>query len=108
MHILFESSGVVPGDKIAICGRNMSHWAVAFLATMTYGAVAVPILHEFIPEQIHNIVNHSDAKLLFVGDVVAKQISPDAMPNIEGIIFLPDFSLLESRTEKLTYAREHK
>lgn len=107
MHILFESSGVVPGDKIAICGRNMSHWAVAFLATMTYGAVAVPILHEFIPEQIHNIVNHSDAKLLFVGDVVAKQISPDAMPNIEGIIFLPDFSLLESRTEKLTYAREH-
>ena len=107
MHILFESSGVVPGDKIAICGRNMSHWAVAFLATMTYGAVAVPILHEFIPEQIHNIVNHSDAKLLFVGDVVAKQISPDSMPNIEGIIFLPDFSLLESRTEKLTYAREH-
>ena len=107
MHILFENSGVVPGDKIALCGRNMSHWAVAFLATMTYGAVAVPILHEFTPDQIHNIVNHSDAKLLFVGDVVAKQITPDAMPALEGIINLPDFSLLESRTEKLTYAREH-
>lgn len=107
MHILFENSGVKPGDKIAVCGRNMSHWAVAFLATMTYGAIAVPILHEFIPEQIHNIVNHSDSKLLFVGDVVAKQINPDEMPALEGIINLPDFSLLISRTEKLTYAREH-
>lgn len=107
IHILFESSGVKPGDKVALCGRNMSHWAVAFLATMTYGAIAVPILHEFIPEQIHNIVNHSDAKLLFVGDVVAKQITPDAMPQLEGIIFLPDFSLFVSRSEKLTEAREH-
>jgi len=107
LHILFENSGVVPGDKIALCGRNMSHWAVAFLATMTYGAVAVPILHEFTSDQIHNIVNHSDAKLLFVGDVVAKQIIPDAMPALEGIIYLPDFSIVESRTEKLTYAREH-
>lgn len=107
IHILFENCGVVPGDKVALCGRNMSHWAVAFLATMTYGAVAVPILHEFIPEQIHNIVNHSDAKLLFVGDVVAKQIDADAMPNLLGIINLPDFSIFESRTEKLTYAREH-
>ena len=107
MHILFENSGVKPGDKIAICGRNMSHWAVAFLATMTYGAVGVPVLHEFIPEQIHNIVNHSDAKLLFVGDVVAKQINPDEMPHLEGIINLPDFSLMVSRTEKLTFAREH-
>ena len=107
MHILFEHSNVKPGDKIAICGRNMSHWAVAFLATMTYGAVAVPILHEFIPEQIHNIVNHSDAKLLFVGDVVAKQITPDEMPALEGIIYLPDFSIFVSRTAELTYAREH-
>lgn len=107
LHIMFEHSGIVPGDKIALCGRNMSHWAVAFLASMTYGAIVVPILHEFTPEQIHNIVNHSDARLLFVGDVVAKQISPDAMPRLEGIIHLPDFSLFESRTEKLTYAREH-
>ena len=107
MHILFENSGVQRGDKIALCGRNMSHWAVAFLATFTYGAVAVPILHEFMPEQIHNIVNHSDAKLLFVGDVVARQINPDEMPALEGIINLPDFSLMISRSEKLTYAREH-
>ena len=107
MHILFENSGIKAGDKIALCGRNMSHWAVAFLAVSAYGAIAVPILHEFTPEQMHNIVNHSDAKLLFVGDVVAKQINPDEMPNLEGIIFLPDFSILVSRSEKLTYAREH-
>ena len=71
LHIMFESSGVVKGDKIALCGRNSASWAVAFLATLTYGAVAVPILHEFTADQIHNIVNHSEAKLLFVGDYVA-------------------------------------
>ena len=107
IHILFESSGVKKGDKIAICGRNSSHWAVTFLATLTYGAVAVPILHEFNSEQIHNIVNHSGSKLLFVGDVVATHIDESQMPNLEGIIYLPDFSLVVSRTEKLDYAREH-
>ena len=107
LHILFENSGVKKGDKIALCGRNSSHWAVAFLATLTYGAVAVPILHEFTADQIHNIVNHSDAKLLFSGDVVSTIIDPEQMPHLEGIIYLPDNSLLTSRTEKLTYAREH-
>ena len=107
LHILFENSGVTKGDKIALCGRNSSQWAVAFLATLTYGAVAVPILHEFIAEQIHNIVNHSDAKLLFVGDHVATQIDPTKMPHLEGIINNPDYSLMLSRTDKLTYAREH-
>ena len=107
LHILFENSGVKRGDKIAMCGRNSSQWAVAFLATLTYGAVAVPILHEFLSDQIHNIVNHSDAKLLFVGDHVATQIDPMQMPNLEGIINNPDYSLMVSRTEKLTYAREH-
>lgn len=107
LHIMFENSGVVKGDKIAICGRNSSNWAVAFLATLTYGATAVPILHEFTPDQIHNIVNHSDAKLLFVGDVVGTVIDPMKMPNLEGIIYIPDYSLIISRTEKLTYAREH-
>ena len=107
LHILFENCGVQQGDKIAICGRNSAHWAVTFLATLTYGAVAVPILHEFNAEQIHNIVNHSESKLLFVGDVVATQITPDAMPAIEGIVNIPDFSLMESRSESLTYAREH-
>ena len=107
LHIIFESSGVQKGDKIALCGRNSSSWAVAFLATLTYGAVAVPILHEFTADQIHNIVNHSEAKLLFVGDYVATVIDQTKMPHLEGIIYLPDYSLVISRTDKLTYAREH-
>ena len=107
LHIIFEESGIKPGDKIAICGRNMSHWGVTFLATVTYGAVIVPILHEFKPDQVHNIVNHSEAKLLFVGDVVWEGLDESAMPNLEGVILVNDFSLLVSRTEKLTYAREH-
>ena len=107
LHIMFENSGVVKGDKIAHCGRNSANWAVAFLATLTYGAIAVPILHEFMADQIHNIVNHSDAKLLFVGDVVATQVDATKMPGLEGIIYIPDYSLVVSRTDKLTYAREH-
>ena len=107
LHILFENSGVVRGDKIALCGRNSSAWACAFLATLTYGAVAVPILHEFTADQIQNIVNHSESKLLFVGDIVATQIDETQMPDLEGIIYIPDYSLVLSRTDKLTYAREH-
>ncbi len=107
LHILFEYSGIQKGDKIAISGRNSAHWAVAFFATLTYGAVAVPILHEFNASQIHNIVNHSESKLLFVGDVVVKTINPQEMPALEGIINLPDYSIFVSRSEKLTYAREH-
>lgn len=107
LHIAFQNCGLQKGDKIAICGRNSAHWAVAFLATLTYGAVAVPILHEFNAEQIHNIVNHSEARVLFVGDFVANEIDPEQMPHLEGIINLPDFSLMLSRSERLTYAREH-
>ena len=107
IHILFVNSGVEKGDKIAICGRNSAHWAVAYLATLTYGAVAVPILHEFNGEQIQNIVNHSESKLLFIGDYAVKTIDPDAMPSLEAIINLPDFSLMLSRSEKISYAREH-
>ena len=107
LHIMFENCGVVRGDKIALCGRNSANWAAAFLATLTYGAVAVPILHEFTPDQIHNIVNHCDAKLLFVGDVVNTVIDAAQMPGLEGIIYIPDYSLVISRTDKLTYAREH-
>ena len=80
LHIVFEHSGIQKGDKIALCGRNSSHWGVVFLATLTYGAVAVPILHEFTPDQVYNIVNHSEARLLFVGDVVAPTIDPAEMP----------------------------
>lgn len=107
LHILFENSDVKKGDKIAVCGRNSSQWAVAFLAIITYGAIVVPIQNEFKPEQIHNIVNHSESKLLFVGDVVATEITPEKMPSLEGIIYLPDNSLVISRSEKLTYAREN-
>ena len=107
LHIMFENSGVKRGDKIALCGRNSAGWASAFLATLTYGAVAVPILHEFTADQIHNIVNHSEAKLLFAGDVVSTQVDPTKMPGIEGIIYIPDYSLLFSRSDKLTFAREH-
>lgn len=107
LHILYENCGIQKGDKIALCGRNSSSWAVAFLATLTYGAIAVPILHEFTADQIHNIVNHSDAKLLFVGDIVATVVDATKMPGLEGIIYIPDYSLVVSRTEKLTYAREH-
>ena len=107
LHITFANCNIGKGDKIAICGRNSAHWAVTFLATLTYGAVAVPILHEFNAEQIHNIVNHSGARLLFVGDFVVKDINPELMPHLEGIINLPDFSLMISRSEQLTYAREH-
>lgn len=107
LHILFENSGVIKGDKIAVCGRNSIQWAVAFLAIVTYGAIVVPIQNEFKPEQIHNIVNHSESKMLFVGDVVATEINAEEMPSLEGIVYLPDFSLNLSRSEKLTYAREH-
>lgn len=107
LHILFENAGVTPGDKIALCGRNSANWATAFIATLTYGCVAVPILHEFKAQQVHDIVNHSEARILFAGDVVWPELDPEAMPALEGIIYIPDYSLLVSRTEKLTEAREH-
>ncbi len=107
LHIMFEHSNVKRGDKIALCGRNSAYWGTVFFATLTYGAVAVPILHEFKAEQIHNIVNHSEAKLLFVGDGVWKELDAKAMPELEGIISISDYSLLVGRTEKVAYAREH-
>ena len=107
IHILFHNVDLQKGEKVAICGRNSAHWAVTFLATLTYGAVAVPILHEFNAEQIHNIVNHSGARLLFVGDFVVRDIDAAQMPQLEGILNLPDFSLMLSRSEKLSFAREH-
>ena len=106
LHIMMEAAGIQKGDRIAVCGRNSAHWSVAFLATLTYGAVIVPILHEFNAEQIHNIVNHSESRLLFVGDYVAPTIDAAEMPQLEGIFNLPDFSLHTSRNEQLTDARE--
>ena len=107
-HIVLESAGIQPGDKIAVCGRNSAHWGVTFLATITYGAVIVPILHEFKADNIHNIVNHSEAKLLFVGDQAWENLNEDAMPLLEGIASLTDFTALVLRNEKLTYAFEHR
>ena len=107
-HIVLESAGIQPGDKIAVCGRNSAHWGVTFLATITYGAVIVPILREFKADNIHNIVNHSEAKLLFVGDQAWENLNEDAMPLLEGIASLTDFTALVSRNEKLTYAFEHR
>ena len=107
MHILFVEAGIQKGDKIALCGRNLSRWGAAFFSILTYGAVAVPILHEFHPSQVHDIVNHSESKLLFVGDKVWPALNADEMPDLQGIISLVDYSLLVSRNEKLTYAREN-
>jgi long-chain acyl-CoA synthetase len=107
LHIMFEAGGVVKGDKIAICGRNSSYWGAAFLAVLTYGAVAVPILHEFKAENIHHLINHADAKILLVGDMIWPELDEEQMPDLEGIILLNDYSLLVSRSERLTYAREH-
>ncbi len=103
-HIVLESAGIQPGDKIAVCGRNSAHWAVTFLATITYGAVIVPILHEFKADNIHNIVNHSEAKLLFVGDQAWENLNEDAMPLLEGIASLADFSGI-SVPERKTHLR---
>ncbi len=107
IQILLENAGIQKGDKIAVCGRNSAHWATAFLATITYGAVIVPILHEFKADNIHTIVNHSEAKLLFVGDQIWENLNEEAMPCLEGIIGLHDFSVIISRSQKLSYAREH-
>lgn len=107
IHILLENAGIEKGDKIAICGRNSAHWAVTYLAVITYGAVVVPILHEFKADQVHNIVNHSESRLLFVGDQIWENLNEAAMPHLEGIIELKDFGVPVSRSEKLAYARDH-
>lgn len=107
LHIIFELSGIKQGDKIAVCGRNSSHWGVTFLAALTYGAVIVPILHEFKADNIHNIVNHSEARLLLVGDMVWENLNENAMPLLEGVILMNDYTLLVSRSNKLDYARDH-
>lgn len=105
LHILFEKAGVKPGDKIAFCGKNCAQWTIAFLATLTYGAVAVPILHEFKPDNVHNLVNHSESRLLFVDSHIWENLDPDSMPSIEGALLITDYSLLTSRSKRLTEAR---
>ena len=107
IHIVFGECGIKKGDKIALCGKNSSRWGISFFACLTYGAVAVPILHEFHPEQIHHIVNHSEASILFVDEKIYNTLSTEQMNKLKGVINLKDFSLLMSNDERLTYAREH-
>ena len=107
LHIMFNEAGIVPGDKISLCGRNSSNWGVAFLATLTYGAVPVPILHEFKADNVHNIINHSDSKLAFIGENNWENLNEDEIPHVLGVISLENYDLRISRDERLTYAREH-
>lgn len=107
LHILFHEAGIQPGDRIAICGKNCSNWAVVCLSIFSYNAVVVPILHEFKPNSIHNIINHSEAKLLLVGEHVWENLNESQMPDLLGIILIDDFSIPVSRSEALTEAHEH-
>lgn len=105
LHLLFKHCGIRKGDRIALCSRNTSNWGIAFLATLSYGAVAVPILNEFKPDTVHHIVNHSEARLLFAGDIVWENLDENAMPDTDGVIRMEDYSLRFSRQEQLTEAR---
>ena len=107
LHIMFEECGLSVGDKVAICSRNQANWAVAFLSAMTYGAVPVPLLHEFKSANIHHLVNHSEAKILFVDDVIWEGLSESEMPDLQAIIQVNTFKLLYASDDKITEAREH-
>lgn len=107
LHIAYEAAGIKKGDKIALCGRNSAQWSIAFLATLTYGAVPVPILHDFKPDMIHHLVNHSEAKIFFTDRSIWENLDPETMPNILGTIHISDYSLLFSRDKDLQHARLH-
>lgn len=107
LHLLFERCGLKPGDKIALCGKNSAQWAIAMLASLTYGTVAVPILHDFKADNIHHLVNHSDARLLFVDSSTWENLDHDTMTNLQGALLINDYSLLFSRNEKLEEARHN-
>ena len=107
MHIMFEGCGLNRGDKVAICSRNQANWAVAFLSAMTYGAVPVPLLHEFKSSNIHHLVNHSEAKVLFVDEVIWEGLSESEMPDLLAIIQVNTFKLLYAADDQIVEAREH-
>lgn len=107
VHILFEAAGVKRGDKVAICGKNSSNWTVVFLSCLTAGVVAVPILHEFKPDTIHHLVNHSDAKLFFVDAAIWENLDERLLPNLVGAIYISEFGMPLSRSEKLTETRNN-
>ena len=107
LHIAFEQCGLQKGDKVAICSRNQANWGVSLLAALTYGAVPVPILHEFKPGNIHYLVNHSEAKVLFVDDVIWENLSEAEMPGLYVVVQINTFSFLYSKTEEMSQVREH-
>lgn len=107
LHLLFDSAGIKPGDKIALCGKNSSAWVTSYVATYTYGAVVVPILHEFKADSLHHLLTHSDSRLLFVDESIFRTINIDQIPNLEGVFFLKDFSLGVCRNAALQEAQEH-
>ena len=107
LHIMFEECGLKKGDKVALCSRNQANWAVAFLASMTYGAVPVPLLHEFKSSNIHHLVNHSEAKILFVDDVIWEGLTETEMPDVHAIIQVNTFKLLYAAEDSIRSAREH-
>ena len=107
LHIMFEECGLQKGDKVAICSRNQANWAVTFLAIMTYGAVPVPLLHEFKSANIHHLVNHSEAKILFVDDVIWEGLSETEMPDLHAIIQVNTFKILFASDEKIVEAKTH-
>lgn len=98
IHIIFEKTGIRKGDKIALIGKNSSTWAVAFIATVSYGAVLVPILQDFKPDNVHHIVNHSDARVLFTGDNIWENLNEAHMRGVKCIISLTDFLILHENT----------
>ena len=107
MHIMYEHCGLVKGDKVAICSRNQANWGVSFISALTYGAVPVPILHEFKPGNIHHLVNHSEAKILFVDDVVWEGLSENEMPTLQAVVQINTFSFLYAKSQKISEVREH-
>lgn len=107
LHIAFEQCGLEKGDKVAICSRNQANWGVSFLAALTYGAVPVPILHEFKPGNIHYLVNHSEAKVLFVDDVIWENLSEAEMPGLYVVVQINNFNFLYSKTEEMSQVRLH-
>ena len=107
LHIAFEQCGLRRGDKVAICSRNQANWGVSFLAAITYGAVAVPILHEFKPGNIHYLVNHSEARVLFVDDVIWEGLSAEEMPDLSVVVQINNFKFLYADSEERRQVREH-
>jgi len=107
LHIVFEECGLNKGDKVALCGRNQANWAVVYIATLTYGAVIVPILHEFKESSIHHVVTHSESRILFVSSQIWEGLSEAEMPNLEAVILISDFSIPFAKDPHILYVREH-